>query len=158
MDLDKQLDSIRRAFAPAIGEVLTGFSTTEHRFEDGVWHLDPNLPIRLVWGSQVRISVSWSRFDDLWLATDDSMPFKVDMDDVRWVSREPQAFRAALGSRLKGVLLGQGEFSIEGKGIEIWTRLVIETEACWLEIFNALDENGYSCHAQKPEGTFLRIL
>jgi len=45
--------------------------------------------------------------------------------------------------------------SIEGRDIEIWTRLVIQVDGGWLEIFNALDENGYAFQRQKPDGEFL---
>ncbi len=53
-------------------------------------------------------------------------------------------------------MLGQGEMSIEGRDIEIWTRLVIETDRGWLEIYNALDENGYEFYAERPEGNLVR--
>jgi hypothetical protein len=52
-------------------------------------------------------------------------------------------------------MLGQGEMAVEGREVEIWTRLMIETDRGWVEIFNALDENGYDLHAEKPAGTFV---
>lgn len=55
-------------------------------------------------------------------------------------------------------MLGQGEMSIEGKPIEIWTRLLIRLDVGWLEIFNALDENGYAFHSERPEGSFIPCL
>jgi hypothetical protein len=45
--------------------------------------------------------------------------------------------------------------SIEGEEVEIWTRLLIEVDGSWLEIFNALDENGYAFHAGRPAGIFV---
>ena len=51
-------------------------------------------------------------------------------------------------------MLGRGEMTIEGRDVEIWT--LIETDRGWLEIFNALDENGYDLHAEKPAGMFVR--
>jgi hypothetical protein len=55
-------------------------------------------------------------------------------------------------------MLGQGEMSVEGKAFEIGTRLVIELEEGWLEVFNALDENGYAYHEDRPVGVFIRCL
>ena len=45
--------------------------------------------------------------------------------------------------------------SIEGTEIEIWTRLLIETDKGWIELFNALDENGYDFHEGQPSGDFI---
>ncbi len=46
----------------------------------------------------------------------------------------------------------------DGRDIEIWTRLLIECDDGWLEIFNALDENDYAFHTMMPAGTFLPCL
>ncbi len=56
--------------------------------------------------------------------------------------------------RICGVSLGRGEMSIESRDIEIWTRLLFDLGGSWLEVFNALDENGYALHLTKPEGEF----
>ena len=48
--------------------------------------------------------------------------------------------------------------TLEGREVEIWTRLLIETDKGWLEISNALDENGYFFHLEKPRGTFVSCL
>jgi len=52
-------------------------------------------------------------------------------------------------------MLGRGEMSIEAKEVEIWTRLLIQVDEGWLEVFNALDENGYAFHAERPAGIFV---
>ena len=41
---------------------------------------------------------------------------------------------------------------------EIWTRLVIELDEGWLEVFNALDENDYAYHEDRPAGVFIPCL
>jgi len=56
------------------------------------------------------------------------------------------------------VMLGRGEMSIGGKAVEIWTRLVIGLDEGWLEVFNALDENGYAFHVERPAGVFIPCL
>lgn len=48
-----------------------------------------------------------------------------------------------------------GDMRIENREIEIWTRLVIDFVDCWLEVFNALDENGYHLHDEIPSGEFV---
>jgi hypothetical protein len=45
--------------------------------------------------------------------------------------------------------------SVEGRDVEVWTRLLIQTDNGWLEIFNALDENGYDYHSERPGGTLM---
>jgi hypothetical protein len=55
-------------------------------------------------------------------------------------------------------MLGRGEMSIEGKEIEIWTRLLIATDRGWLEVSNALDENRYDFHVEMPGGDFVSCI
>lgn len=43
-------------------------------------------------------------------------------------------------------------------GVEIWTRLLIQVDEGWLEVFNALDENGYIFHAARPAGSFVSYI
>jgi hypothetical protein len=65
---------------------------------------------------------------------------------------------AAVGASIRSVLLGQGEMSMEGQEVEIWTRLLVQLDTGWLEVFNALDENGYDFHAQMPNGGFITCI
>ena len=37
-----------------------------------------------------------------------------------------------------------------------WARLLLEFDRGWLEVFNALDENGYAGHATRPDGEWVR--
>jgi hypothetical protein len=135
--------------------MLHRYSTAELLHDDGSWDAWTDLPIRIEWGADRLIAVSWSKFDDLWLRTDASLPFSVEGLTVRWVHNSIDRLNAAIGSIILSVMLGRGEMSIGGRDVEIWTRLLIETDKGWLEVFNALDENGYDFHLQKPDGAFV---
>jgi hypothetical protein len=156
--LDERIADIRKAFGPAIGTELRGYSTAELLLDDGTWDAWPDLPIRLELSSGYLIAISWSKFDDLWIATDDSLPFSVEGSTVRWVHNALDKLNDAVGAPIRSVMLGRGEMSAKGKEVEIWTRLLIETDEGWLEIFNALDENGYDLHLEKPDGTFVSCI
>ncbi len=99
--------------------------------------------------------MSWSKFDDLWIATDASLPFAIDGSKVRWVCNALEGVNRVVGAALLSVALGRGEMSVEGRDIEVWTRVVLRTDRGWLEIFNALDEKGYEYHAARPPGTLV---
>ncbi len=151
----KRVGEIRTAFSPAINSKVVGYSTAEVQHDDGTWDAWPDLPIRLELDSGQVISVSWSKFDDLWIATDTLLPFAADGTTFRWVRNSIENLSPVVGGAIRSVMLGQGEMSIEGREIEIWTRLVIETDQGWLEVYNALDENGYDLHNDRPEGNFV---
>ena len=153
--IDKKLRDIRSAFGPAIGSTISAYSTAELLHDDGTWSAWPDLPVRLEWGSHNLIAVSWSKFDDLWIATDDSLPFSGDGSTIRWVQDTSEALNRAVGTTIQSVALGRGEMSIEGRDVEVWTRLLIQVDEGWLEIFNALDENGYDYHQGRPPGTLM---
>jgi hypothetical protein len=156
--LEQRIAEIRAAFRPAIGTVLHRYSTAELLFDDGTWDAWPDLPIRLDWGSDNTIAVSWSKFDELWLRTDASLPFSIDGSTVRWIQNSVSRLNPAIGATILSVMLGRGEMTLEGRDVEIWTRLLIETDKGWLEIFNALDGNGYDFHLVKPNGIFVSCL
>jgi hypothetical protein len=156
--LDSKIRAIQEHFAALIGEKILRYETAELLLEDGSWDSWADLPIRLYTESNRLIAISWSKFDDLWLAEDNSLPFSIEGSTIRWVINGLEGIKPVVGSSICSVMLGQGEMSIGGKPVEIWTRLVIEVDAGWLEIFNALDENGYVFHTQKPDGPFISCL
>ncbi len=156
--LEQRIAEIRRTFEPAIGAMLHRYSTAELLHDDGKWDAWTDLPIRIEWGADRLIAVSWSKFDDLWLRTDASLPFSIEGLTVRWVHNSIDRLNAVIGSIILSVMLGRGEMSIQGRDIEIWTRLLIETDKGWLEVFNALDENGYDFHLHKPDGVFVSCI
>jgi hypothetical protein len=151
--LKEKVARIQEHFSGAIGSKLIAYETAELRELDGQWSPWPDLPIRLHLDSGQMIAVSWSNFDDLWLASDLSLPFEAELEDaeVRWVRNAISPINPVLGSILRSVQLGRGNMSIEGREIEIWTRLLLQFPNHCLEIFNALDENGYQLHSNPPD-------
>jgi len=150
--------AIRAVFADVIGAALIGYETAQVSHEGGPWSAWPELPIRLLFDTGGAVSVSWSNFDDLWVEEGTPLPAWAEDSTFRWVRDGEDRLNQALGGVILSVSLGQGEMSIEGRPIEIWTRLLIEVERGWLEIFNALDENGYAFHALMPVGDFVRCV
>src|SRR5258708_2289770 len=122
---DLKIKEIRTHLAAIIGEKISRYETAELLLVDGTWASWPDLPIRLYTESNKLLAISWSRCDDLWLADDSSLPFPIEDSTIRWVNNGIEGINAAVGTSIKSVMLGQGEMSIKGKMVEIWTRLVI---------------------------------
>ncbi|MCP4889534.1 MAG: hypothetical protein GY904_23375 [Planctomycetaceae bacterium] len=152
--IEDKLNAIRVACTPLIGKAIERFESAEILHDDGTWDDWPDLPIRLYCTNQTLLSISWSRFDDLWLSNDKSLPFTTDDATTRWKSNGLETIRAAIGRSVQGVSLGRGEITSESHDIEIWSRLVFDLGGSWLEVFNALDENGYALHNAEPDGEF----
>lgn len=74
--IDRKVNDIQAHFAALLGETITRYETAELLAEAGTWHSWPDLPIRLYTGSDMLAAISWSRFDDLWLANDMSSLFR----------------------------------------------------------------------------------
>jgi hypothetical protein len=155
VNLDSKIRKIRSSFSDVIGAKLVCYETAELLQDDGSWDPWPDLPIRLYTDTQKVIAIAWSRFDDLWIATDSSLPFSIQGSTVRWVRNSVEKINGAIGNPIGSVMIGRGQMSVEGRDVEIWTRLLIEVGSAWLEIFNALDENGYDFHLCQPTGTFI---
>ena len=154
-DLDSKIRVIRSSFSEVIGAKLVCYETAELLFDDGAWGPWPDLPIRLYTDTQKVVAIAWSRFDDLWIATDSSLPFPIEGSTVRWVRNSVEKINRVIGNPIGSVMIGRGQMSVEDRDVEIWTRLLIDIGSGWLEIFNALDENGYDFHLQRPAGTFI---
>jgi hypothetical protein len=153
--IDHKIGEIRSHFAGVVGARINRYETAELQLDDGTWDQWPDLPIRLYTDTGDVIAISWSRFDDLWIASDLSLPFSIDGSTTRWVSNSIDRINPAVGTSIRSVMLGQGEMTIGGKEVEVWTRLLIQLDKGWLEIINALDENGYDFHIEKPTGDFI---
>jgi len=156
--LENKINAIREACKPLIGRTIERFETAEILHDDGTWDDWPDLPIRVYCNDHKMLSISWSKFDDLWLSNDTSLPFAAEDATTRWKPNGIDQLNAAIGRKIHGVSLGRGQMSIEGRDIEIWTRLVIDLGGTWLEVFNALDENGYDLHVTMPEGEFRKCI
>jgi len=78
---------------------------------------------------------------------------------IKWVSEENKELDSIIGKEIKSVGLGKGEVTIEGKDIEIWTRLLFElSNGRTLEVFNALDENGIDVINTNVQGEWIKCL
>ena len=153
-----KVDAIRTHFAPLMGTRIVRYRTAELLRDDGTWSSWPDLPIRIYTDRPSLVSISWSRFDDLWLTNDESLPFSSEGITARWVENGIKLINGCLGCSIRSVLLGHGEMTFEDREVEIWTRLVIDLGECWLEVFNALDENGYDLHSKMPTGEFTHCI
>ncbi len=149
-----KVDTIREYCRPLVGQTIQRFETAQLFLQDGSWDDWPDLPLRMYCTNGTMVSVSWSKFDDLWLSNDESLPFPVEEDTTRWQTNRQGKLDAAIGKTIQSVMLGRGEMTIESRDIEIWTRLLFDLGSTWLEVFNALDENGYDLHLVKPDGEF----
>ncbi|GAB4459103.1 MAG: hypothetical protein OHK0037_03890 [Elainellaceae cyanobacterium] len=149
---------IQTAISRLIDRRLLRYETAELRFEDGSWSAWRDLPIRFYTDNGEVVSVSWSKFDDLWIEPDRSLPFSIEGSTVRWVENTLPALNQALGQRICSVSLGTDNRAIADRRFATWTRLLLELESGWLEVFNAFDENGYEFYATRPEGRFERCI
>jgi hypothetical protein len=156
--VETTIADIKARFSHVVGAKLVCYETAELLLDDGTWDRWADLPIRLYMDSGALIAVSWSQFDTLWIRTDMSLPFPVGDASIRWVRNSIEKLDSLVGGTIGSVMIGRGEMSIEGKDIEVWTRLLIQVGEGWLEIFNALDENGYDVHVSMPAGRFVRCV
>ncbi len=161
--VEEKITEIKKIFQPIVGEKLVRHETAELFFEisdttlkeDSGWDVWNDLPIRLYFSNNMNASVSWSKFENLFVKPDLSLPKWLDTKTkIRWVNTQIKKIDILYGQRLKGVKLGRGEMSVEDEKIVIWTRFLLVFETGYLEIFNALDENGYYVYNNLPEGEF----
>ena len=119
ISLDEKCAALRTTFRPLLGDRLTSYATAEiFVAEDQEWSPWDDLPIRLYWASGAVTSVSWTKFDELVLTPDGSLPawlMKSDSNQPRWVENSRPALNFLLGSPLQSVELGKGEMSVEGR-------------------------------------------
>jgi len=153
--LEAKIALVREVMGDLIGNRLVKYKTAELQLIDGTWVAWPDMPIRLYADSGAIVSVSWSRFGDLWIERGQGLPFATDDATLRWVTNGITPIEPAIGNRMKSVMIGRGEMTWDGREVEIWTRLLVEFDGGWLEVFNALDEHEYAFHTRMPSGTFL---
>ena len=160
LNFQEKVDLIKEHFEPLIGSTVQELQTVQLYCDyfdgnEGEWDDWNDQPISLKFSENRFVSVSWSKFDEIWMASEKALSHSSNMD-FRWVTNNNSLLLPIMGQRLSSVWLGQGEMSIEERPIEIWTRLLLEFNNNWLEIYNALDENGYDLHASKPIGEMVR--
>lgn len=153
-DKQAKIEALRQHFTPLLGRQLSSFETAQLK-TDGEWDHWFDLPIRLYFDHDFLVSIAWSYFDKLFLCSNKTLNFSVSGSEVRWVFDDVEAIRPALSGKLISVKLGLGDLNIDGRQVEIWSRLVLEQDNGWLEVFNGLDENAFLFHEKKPEGEFV---
>ena len=78
---------------------------------------------------------------------------------VRWKSEDNDLLDSIVGKKIVSVSLGRGEFSLDKKEIEVWTRLIINLDNGFtFEVFNSLDENGFSYDRSKTESNVIKCI
>jgi len=60
------------------------------------------------YGPDTLVAISWSRFDDLWLADDSSLPFPIEDSTIRWVNNGIEGINTAVGDSSESVMFGRG--------------------------------------------------
>jgi hypothetical protein len=151
-----KIAAIRGSFRSLVGKSLTGYQCAEIFLDEtGTWDRWDDLPVRLFFGRSDIVSVAWTKFDDLLVTPDDSIPdWYSESTHIRWVDDQIPQLNECVGKVLRNVRIGRGEMGIGGVDIEVWNRLMLDLDGVWFEIFNALDENGYAHHIQSPDGEF----
>lgn len=152
-----KVEAIRTHFAPLLGKRIVHYRTAELRHEDGTWSPWSDLPIQIYTDDATVVSVSWSCFDDLALSNGPTDPSWADPETTRWIENGIGDMNGCLGRVIRGVSLGHGQMAIGDREIEIWTRLLLDLGDRWLEIYNALDENGYCLHHGLPSGQIAQV-
>ena len=156
--LDSKQSAVTDTFGPVVGEALNSFETAQLKYETEDWSDWFDLPIRLRFSNNSMVSIAWSKFDDLWLAKDSSTHFSMDGFEHRWLTNAVSLLAPALNQHLRGVRIGRGFMTFGHLKPEIWTRLLLEFDHGYAEIFNALDVNAFAFHEKMPEGEFIKCL
>lgn len=150
----EKISLIREQFSGLIGRTISGYEVAQIWHQDAMsWSNWNDIPLFLSIADAAVISISWNKFDDLGISHGRILPFSLAGATVRWVDEGIDELDAAIGMSISSVALGRGEMNVEGKDVEVWTRLLIGlSNGSTLEIFNALDENGYAIHVGKIVG------
>ena len=149
--LEDKILLVEGSFSELIGKEISGYEIARVETE-GEWSYWHDLPIFLSFGNEL-LSISWTQLNELAIAPYRVLPFNITGFTLEWVEEGFEPLDKIVGTTILSVSLGKGEFSLEGRNIEIWTRLFIGlNNGKTLEIFNALDENGYCLHEKEVCG------
>jgi hypothetical protein len=148
--LDQKVRSVRHHFQRLMGYRLKRYETAETCFNNE-WFPDPSLPFRLFVDEDRLVSVLWD-LDRLWIARDRELPSGTESPRTRWTADSLRPLNSLIGGILKSVRLGPAQMSAGGQEITIGTRLFIEVDDWWLEIFSAQHGNGYAVLSMLPLG------
>ena len=156
--IENKIELIQSCCESVIGSTIKSSETAEILLEDGTWDDWADLPVRLYFTDEQLLSVSWSKFDELWMSNDLSLPFSVDRMATRWKANAFLPLQKIVGRTVRSVFIGRGEMTIGSQEIEIWTRLLFDLGDVWFEVVNALDQNDYELHTAMPNGEFRKCL
>jgi hypothetical protein len=158
-DLRGQLQLACQYFHSRIGHPLLRYETAEIRTHDETWEPWNDLPIRLYLGPGAPVCVAWSKTAELWIDVGDALPFPAtgEGDQYRWAANAQPALEPMRGCTYYSAYLGQhASLPPNDLAFGLWNRLLLEFDHGWVEVFNALDENGYAVHAARPDGEWVR--
>ena len=153
----EKITAIWDHFSPLIGKVFIELETAQLLVDNNEWDDWFDLPIRLLFRPDLKVSVGWSHFDKLFLSKDDSLNFATDGCEVRWKTNYAASVCRVLGQSLESFALGGGRVDSWNDDSVDWTRIILDFETGWLEIYNGIDENSFSFHPEKPTGVFVRV-
>ncbi|WP_045855269.1 hypothetical protein [Raoultella terrigena] len=137
-----KVDNINTCFFKVLGKKIIKYETAEIYFDS--WEPWNDLPIRIYFDGGEVISIAWSKFDELWLSNDLTLPFSTEGCRVRWVTNNISEILGCLNGNISSVKLGADYLIIGNNQIEILTHLLVYTTNGILDVYNNLDENGYS--------------
>jgi hypothetical protein len=158
-DLHGQIQLVCQYFHSRVGHPLTRYETAAILTHDEMWEPWNDLPIRLHIGPGAPVDVVWMKFCELWIECAEPVPFWQPWvgDGCRWVPNARPAFEPLRGGKLRAACLGRDtNLAPNDLAFNEWNRFLLEFDRGWLEVFNALDENGYAVHAARPDGEWVR--
>lgn len=158
-DLHGQIQLVCQYFHSRVGLTLLRYETGMLRdaqnsyrswHEAGIWlHLGPGEPVMVRWSVIELLVVD---FDEPLPPWDESA--NPDFGSV--VNALPE-LNPLCGCALRAVYLDATDDHWEGASLVLRRpRLLLEFDRGWLEVFNALQENGYTTHATRPDGEWIR--
>ncbi len=157
--VEQKIKGVSEIYGPAVGRVFKKYEVAElYCDSEKEWSRWDDLPIRMYFDN-ILTSVSWTNYNELRVRNDQSNPEWLNHDPgmkVRWVESGVDKIEIFINKKLDSVHLGRGQMSMEGRNIEIWTRLLLVFNNGCLEIYNKLDENGYETHDRMPIGEFIK--
>lgn len=149
--LKEKRDLVHHQFSELIGKKIKAYELAQIWCEETAsWSEWNDLPVFLSIGSR-ELSISWQKFDELAVEAGRVLPFSVCGSTLRWIDSGNIHLDAVIGHTIESVSLAQ---ELIFGGHAMWTRLLVHFEGGGsLEVFNALDENGFEFHTKTVEAS-----
>lgn len=159
-DLHGQIQLACQYFHSRVGLPLLRYETAEMLTHDQTWEPWNDLPIRLHIGPGAPVCVVWMYTYRLLIECDAPVPHWntwTEPDQFRWAANALPLLEPLRGGTLRSAHLGRDtNLAPNDLAFNEWNRLLVEFDRGWLEVFNALDQNGYAVHAARPDGEWVR--